>query len=362
MTLRVVIVMPPVANLAHEVVLDGWPSVVQQATALRDHAGLEVMVACRTRLAAGIVHRNDVAYHFAASDRELVEDVRQWRPDVVHIHGLGFTRLTIRLGRAVNANTRIVLQHHGEPPGNPRTVLGHRLARRYVDGYLFTGALYGQAQPFIDRGMIARNAKCHEVLEAAGTLPPLAPGAAAPPDLIGTPVVLWVGRLIESKDPLTAIAAFALAARELPEAQLHLIATDRALEVPVCDAIAELGALGKRVHLHDPVARDAMRALYRMADIFLSTSRREGSGYALIEAISEGCVPVATAIPSHRAIVGDLARTFPAGDVAVAADLVVAARSIGRDAVLEHATHTLSWSAVSVQLVGAYESARQRRP
>ena len=80
-------------------------------------------------------------------------------------------------------------------------------------------------------------------------------------------------------------------------------------------AIAGLGPLGERVHIHDPVPPSAMRGWYSAADVFLTTSRREGSGYSLIEAITEGCAPVATSIPSHRTIVGDLAPTFAPGDI-----------------------------------------------
>ncbi len=360
--MRVAIVMPPVTDLAPEVVLDGWPSVVQQASALREHGGLEVMVACRARLASAIVQRDGVTYHFAATDRELVHHVRRWQPEIVHVHGLGFTRLTIRLGRAMHGMACIVLQHHGEPVGKLRTVLGHRLARRYVDGYLFTGALFGQAQPFIDRGMIAADAPCFEVLEAANTLPTAHGVNAVRPDLNGSPVVLWVGRLIESKDPLAAIAAFAIAAAvALPAAHLHVLATDRSLESPVRDAIAALGAVGERVHLHDPVSRVEMPDVYRASDIILSTSWREGSGYSLIEAITYGCVPVATSIPSHRAIVGDLAAMFTPGGVNMAAALLGTAASTQRDFVRAYAIGALSWSVVAQQLVCAYESAHQRR-
>jgi glycosyltransferase involved in cell wall biosynthesis len=344
--MRVAIVMPPATELPPDVALDLWPTVVQQATALRDHAHVDVMVACRTLApCAAATERDGIPYRFAPTDRGLTNEVLDWKPDVVHVHGLGFTRLTFRLGRALRGRAAVVLQHHGEPPGDRLHLLAHRVVRRYVDGYLFTGAQTGQAQPFVDRGQIDANAPLFDVLEAASTLPANSP----PVELAGKPVVLWVGRLIESKDPLAAVAAFAtVAADALP------VATDRTLEPAVRDALVALGPLGERVHVHDPVAPASMRGWYAAADVFVSTSWREGSGYALIEAITEGCAPVATSIPSHLAIVGDLAPAFAPGDVTAAAGLIVAAAAMDRSAIRSAAASRLSWPAVAEQLVDAY--------
>jgi len=356
--MRVAIVMPPATSVDPEQTLDGWPSVVHQAKALREHAGLDVMVACRTTLAPAVVQRDGVTYMFMNTDAALVREVAQWGPDVVHVHGFGFTRLNLRLARALHRKAAIVLQHHGETPGRRRTVLAHRLARSSVDGYLFTGAMFGQAQSFIDRGMIRETAACYEVLEAASTLPSNPTCSSAAVQLTGSPVVLWVGRLIESKDPLTAIAAFTHAAKsDLGDAHLHLLATDRSLEPQVRAAIAALGDLSAQVHIHDPVSASEMQSWYQAADIVLATSWREGSGYALIEAITEGCVPVVTSIPSHRAIVGELIGTFAPGDAPAAARLMGFASRTSRELVVKHANQTLTWQAVARQLEQAYKSA-----
>ena len=355
--MRVAIVMPPATSADPEQTLDGWPSVVLQAKALSEHADLDVMVACRTTLAPAVVQRDGVTYRFMRTDSALVREVAQWSPDVVHVHGFGFTRLNLRLGRAVHRTAAIVLQHHGETPGHRRTVLAHRIVRRSVDGYLFTGALFGQAQPFIDRRMISETATCFEVLEAASTLPSGRVSSLAPVHLAGSPAVLWVGRLIDSKDPLAAVAAFAQAvASEVPNAHLHLLATDRSLEPQVRAAISALGDLGAHVHIHDPVSASEMASWYQAADIVLSTSWREGSGYSLIEAITEGCVPVVTGIPSHRSIVGELIGTFAPGDATAAARLIGIASRTRSELVAKHANQTLTWQAVAQQLEQAYQS------
>jgi glycosyltransferase involved in cell wall biosynthesis len=282
-------------------------------------------------------------------------------PDVVHVHGLGWSRLLLRLRRV---HAPIVLQHHGEPPFVGRTRLAHRLVRGRVAAYLFTGADHGQAQPWIDAGVIRPAARLCEVLEAAALWSPSVDAAIA---LEGDPAVLWVGRLIEGKDPLTALDAVARASSEVPGLHLHLLATDRAMESAVRAQLAANGSLAGRVTVHDPVPSTEIERWYRGAQVFLSTSHREGSGYSLIEALTCGCAPVVTAIPPHLAIL-DAARpptsdTFAPGDpVGAAAALSRVVRLIRRSGEpnMDGTRSLLHWNRVAHQLVAAYRGVLPR--
>jgi glycosyltransferase involved in cell wall biosynthesis len=269
----------------------------------------------------------------------------------VHVHGTGFVRTLAALGSALPRTTTIVVQHHGEPPGPWHNRIRHRALRGRVDGWLFTGADHGQADPFRTAGVIRRDALVSEVLEAGSLLSQ----SARPVGLVGDPAVLWVGRLIESKDPLTAIHAFGLAADRVAGAHLHLLATDRTLEASVRASIASLGAASSHVHVWDPVDHAAMPGWYAGADVLLSTSRLEGSNYSLIEAMTEGCTPVVTDLPSHRSIVGAMAPMFAPGDARGAAELLVRTALTDRQAVRAWAGEHLSWAAVVEQLVGIYQ-------
>jgi glycosyltransferase involved in cell wall biosynthesis len=91
--------------------------------------------------------------------------------------------------------------------------------------------------------------------------------------------------------------------------------------------------------------------------VFLSSSRREGSGYSLIEAVTCGCIPVVSAIPPHLAIVGPFGHLFEVGDAASAAVGLVAAADEPREPILETARTHLSWGKVAGQLVSAYSLA-----
>lgn len=352
--LRVAMVMPPIASGGLPEVVEGWPTVTATVAALQ-RAGVDVTVHGRYDQFDGAVLRNGATYRFHRSDAALVTAVSGSRPHVVHVHGLGWTRLLRRL-RAVDAP--VLLQHHGEPVFTGRARLGHRLVRSGVAGYLFTGASQGQVAPWVRAGVIHPSAPLFEVLEAASMLPePEQPAV----ELQGAPSLLWVGRLIEGKDPITAIEALRLALPALPDAHLHLLATDRTLEPKVRAAIELHPLLRERVHLHPPAPYALMAGWYRGADVYFSTSHREGSGYSLIEAMSCGCVPVVSAIPPHRVIAGDVGTRFDVGDAAGAAQALASASWRSREPSRERSRIVLSWEHVADQLVGAYRRVARRR-
>jgi glycosyltransferase involved in cell wall biosynthesis len=359
MVMRVVIVMPPVTALEPAAALDHWQTLTGMAEALQRGGEVEPTVVCRTSGPDCVLVRRGITYVFAPTDERLVEVVVSLRPDVVHLHGLGFSRLIRRLGRMLRGVAPIVVQHHGEQLTGLRSALGHRLARSAIAAYLFTGAAHGQCEPFVRRRLVRADAVVIEVLESASLLPAVDTTRSDPVSLEGLPAVLWVGRLIESKDPLTAVAAFAAAAASLPDGHLHLLATDRALEPEVRAAIVALGDVGSSIHVHAAVPHAEMPAWYAAAGVYFSTSHREGSNYSLIEALTRGCVPVVTAIPSHRAIVGGLAPMFAAGDVDAAAQLLIGAPAIDRHDVIDHSHEHLTWSCVAQQLTTAYGVVRR---
>ncbi len=353
-----VMVVPPATDLDPADALERTPTLVRTLRELTADGRVEVSACCATTAARATIHDGGWRASFVPAP-DLATAVAAERPDVVHVHGTGFVRTLRALDRALPRRTGLVVQHHGEPPGPLRNRLAHRALRGRVDAWAFTGAMHGQAEPFRAAGIVRRRDRVVDVLEAASLLAPglLAPGVLAPVTsavLDGAPAVLWVGRLIESKDPVTAVRAFGLVADRLPAAVLHLLATDRTEEPAVRAAIAALGALAPRVHVHDPVDHAAMTGWYLAADVVLSTSRREGSGYSLIEAMTEGCVPVVTGLPSHRAIVGDALPTFEPGDVVGAADLLIRAVGVDRDTLRRDAAQRLSWTVVVEQLVGVY--------
>lgn len=348
--LRVVTVLPPPSDLRAGEAVAAWPTSTLLLEALARSGRVHAVGVARGPDPAEL-DLGGVRHVFARTERDLVRAVRDAAPDVVHVHGTGFVGLVARLRTALGADVPLLVQHHGEPPGPFRNRMAHRVLRRSVAGWMFTGADHGQAEAFRAAGAIGPGTRVFEVLEASDTLP-LDDGAPAMV-LDGEPSVLWVGRMTAAKDPLVAVRAIASCTGR-PGAHLHLLATDRTLAA-AATALADRLDVADRVHLHDPVDRAQMHRWYRGADVLLSTSRREGSNYSLIEALHHGCTPVVTDLPSHASIVGGLAARFAVGDAVGAAELLLRA-PLARAEVVADARTRLSWSAVAEQAIAAYEA------
>lgn len=288
-------------------------------------------------------------------------------PDVVHLHGQIFPQATVALRRALPTRAALLVQHHaGDPPapGGPRTrlwraLLGAGLAA--ADGFLFTGAEL--AAPWRAAGLIAPRQPVYEVLEASTPL--RAPTGSPAPRLPGDPALLWVGRLHPVKDPLTVLEGLARARATLPGAALSMVFGSEELLGDVRRRAAAADLAG-RVHLLGRLAHDRLPAYYAAADLFVLGSRREGSGYALIEALACGLPPAVTDIPAFRAVTGGaVGALWPAGDPGGCAEAI--ARVAGGDRPAQRAAArarfaaALSWESVGRAAHGAYADIVRRR-
>ena len=148
--------------------------------------------------------------------------------------------------------------------------------------------------------------------------------------------------------------------------QLYCCFADAPLLHAVEDRIATDSHLRDRVHLLGRVPRDRIELLMRAADLFVLGSHREGSGYALIEALACGLPPVVTNIPSFRSLTGAgaVGMLWPCDDPKA---LCEAMRSIAgrvgsemRAAVSAHFDRELSFDALGRKLAAMYEDVLQR--
>ncbi|MFT3909384.1 MAG: glycosyltransferase [Ferruginibacter sp.] len=110
------------------------------------------------------------------------------------------------------------------------------------------------------------------------------------------------GDLDKNKDPLTLLNAFEKYILDQPAARLYMIFQDKTLLTTVERKIASATTLEEAVKLIGYVAHNELPCWYSAADFYISCSYKEGSGYALLEAMACGCIPVVTNIPSFRKI------------------------------------------------------------
>ena len=118
--------------------------------------------------------------------------------------------------------------------------------------------------------------------------------------LTGEPAYLWVGRLDENKDPIVVIKAFIKFLSTCPNAKLFMIFQSAEL-LPQVEAILKLTpTLQEHIVLVGRVDHDELIDWYNSADFIISSSHYEGSGVAVCEGMSCGCIPILSSIPSFR--------------------------------------------------------------
>jgi glycosyltransferase involved in cell wall biosynthesis len=274
--------------------------------------------------------------------------VRQQRPDVVLVQGLVFPLQVLALRAKLGNRVRIVAQHHGDRPWGGLKGWLQRLADRYIDAYTFTSL--GNATPWVQKGIIAHIGKCYRVLEAVPAIQPIDKAVARQQTgMEGSFNFLWVGRLTAFKDPLTVLAAFSQYLGHNPAARLYMVYQTNDLLPEVKAMLANDERLEKAVRLLGRLHQTALATWYSAADFFIAASHREGSGYALLEAMQCGCVPVLSRIPSFETITdqgqqGVLFQTGNAADLLAQLQrldqLVIPAMSAGvKNYAATHFTH-----------------------
>jgi glycosyltransferase involved in cell wall biosynthesis len=110
-----------------------------------------------------------------------------------------------------------------------------------------------------------------------------------------TPDLIFWGRLAAQKDPLRMLSLFARLHASHPEATLTVIGPDGGLEDVLRKEIAR-GGLERAVTLAGPLPREHIASLAARASFYLQTSRHEGMGLSVIEAMQAGLVPVVTPV------------------------------------------------------------------
>jgi glycosyltransferase involved in cell wall biosynthesis len=360
-------------NRTGKELLDAWPTLPQVAEAVRD-AGAEVTVLQAAHADASFEHAN-VAYRFVAEPRlpgrqsragllpwRLARAAAELRPDVVHLNGLGFP---LHARALAGVGPPVLAQDHASAAPRHLAPL-HRWGHAHVAAVSFTSR--EQAEPFFRAGVLRPGTPVFEVPESSSRFTPgSVPDARAATGLHGDPVLLWVGRLNDNKDPLTILRALSRAVPRLRDPQLWCVFHESPLLERVRERINADPALAGRVHLVGRVPHARIEELCRAADFFLAASHRESSGYALLEALACGATPVVSDIPSFRAVTGGgaVGALAPPGDAEAFADALVALagkdRDQLRDQAVTHFRRELSFPVLGRRLVDAYRAIVESR-
>lgn len=358
-----------------EQLLEAWPTLTQVAAAANGPDVDVAIVQAADRDA--LIEHGGVECHFvaerpwrlvrrlvgqptAAEGGRLVTRIVQLEPSIVHVHGLSFARQIGRLSRRLARVPILVQDHADRVPRWWRRPL-HRPGLSGIAAVAFTAR--EQADPFLKSGMLPRRVRVFEIMESSSRFEPGdQTEARCKTGLCGDPCLLWLGHLDRNKDPLTVLEAMSQAVPALSDPQLWCFFRAAPLEAAVRRRVADDRRLAGRVHLIGSRPHDQIEDLLRAADFLVQASQREGSGYAVIEALACGTIPIVTDIAPLRRITGG-GRVGGLAGVADAEDFArVLLQWAGRDrrqlrrAARMHFEHHLSFEALGRDLRAAYRA------
>ena len=256
----------------------------------RFHAGLTERGVPWRRVPCG----PDISARLAVA---VASAARSERPDLIHthmVHADVYGSAAAHIVRRPFVSTR----HNDD-----RYLLG---PFRYADRAFMHGvgriiAISDAVREFHVRAGLPANklVTIHYGLDAA----PGTPSETTPADVgvrPGAPLVVAVGRLIEQKDHATLLRAFAQVHERMPDARLAVLGWGR-LESELRAQVDALGLGGAAFLLGRVEPRDWLER----ADVFAHTSRWEGFGIVLLEAMLAGLPVVATGVSAVPEIVSD---------------------------------------------------------
>lgn len=252
----------------------------------------------------GIAHHDDVTYHFTGFKNGLFSPlqfnryIKNLQADVVIINGTHYPLQVMQLRLLLGNKVKIAVQHHAEQPFTGLKKHLQRMADHFINAYFFSSAEMGQ--DWVKRGNLASAGKIHTVMEVSSIFYPVDKNdALAITAASGYPLFIWVGRLNANKDPLNVLRAFLRYADHVPGATLNLFYHTTELLEQMKALLAD-HPNKNAIKLMGKVSHDKLLYWYNSTDFILSGSYYEGANTAVCEAMSCGCIPIVTAIPSFR--------------------------------------------------------------
>ncbi|MCE7992760.1 MAG: glycosyltransferase family 4 protein [Roseivirga sp.] len=298
-------------------------------------------------------------YRAIKFNKKVAKIARSRSVDLIHAHNLFSAGTNFTMLRYCDF-LPVLIQDHVAVPNLRRWIWHLRLGLRKIDGALFSAR--GQEQVWVQKKLI-KPEKVHFVMETTS------PFSCMPREearqisgLTGGPVFLWVGNLNENKSPLTVLEAFNELIKKHNGAMLYMIYKENLLEGQVRAYIQKKPSLLEKVHLLGAMNQAELMTYYNSADYFVSASYKEGSGYAAIEAMSCGVIPVLSDIPSFQSLTnqGSVGALFTPGNSKSLTRqmLTLMDKPIDRERArtLEHYEKHFSEEALGTNMLEVYES------
>lgn len=274
----------------------------------------------RSRLVTMFGTRFEVSYAFGPERRRLVEDLRDWGADLVHLHTPWTPFVAWQVWRGLRLPT--VTTFHATLPGTEAGGVTARLLRAAAGHFLSHSRIVvvPSPTPLAHLGAAARDVRV-EVVPPCIDLEPWR--NARKSEQNQNLEIVFLGRFEARKGLDVLLAAWPDIASALPDARLT-VAGGGDLKPLVEAALA--APHGGRIRLVERPDDATARALVAGADIFAAPAPYgESFGLVLVEAMAAGALPVAAANPGYAGVLsGEGAELLvPPGDAGALARRIV---------------------------------------
>lgn len=310
----------------------------------------------------GTLSVNRVSYMFKNKNQKALRfpiaehsDIAKLKPDVVMVHGLHSPFQVILLRKMVGSHAKILVQHHAEKPFKNRFKRYlQKIADHYIDAYFFTAAKL--AENWMNASIIKDKNKIYEIMEATSVFTTMDRSIArGQTNIDGTHTYIWVGHLNTNKNPMLIVQAFTDFCKEHKDAHLYIIFQSADLLPDIDNWLQHNEAAKAHIHLVGKVEHNDLAYWYNSIDFIVSTSYYEGSGVSVCEAMSCGCIPVLSNIPSFVFMTNNSCGIlYEAGDrndlLAALNRSLTLDKELAQRATLNQYQHTLAPDAIARQI------------
>jgi len=199
------------------------------------------------------------------------------------------------LSKKLGSNTPTILQDHASTYNFKYSLVSSFF--KELDGFIFNSV--GQEEEWVKAKLIDKE-KVYFLPEGVSEFQAINKDTArAKTKLNGDPIFLWVGNLVDLKDPMTCLKGIKEVVKDKTSLRLYMIYQKDTLIDKVKSFIAE-NKLENNIILLGSVKHEEIESYFQSADFFISSSLKEGSGYAAIEAMACNTIPILSDIPSFK--------------------------------------------------------------
>lgn len=324
-------------------------------------AGVETAVATYYRADAGAPSVSDGIEWFpldasrrlsAGAAMRFRTAVRDFGPDIVHVHHFPSAQIAAALGGVRRAPKLVKTEHndHRRQPFHQNAAVlpvFARSARVLCNSQATLDSFFPWERMLVrGRAVVALNGVDVARVQRAEKV-------EVPLDGF---VIAVVGRCVPQKNLSRLVDAFSIA--RVAEADLRLVVIGGGRqEAPLRRQIEDLG-LSETVHVTGIVPRDVVYGILRAADAAVVASLWEGFCNAAVEAMAAGLPLAASDLPVLREVLGDVPSYFDPTDVEALAAALVALRrrrdDSGAQRGVTRATEGLSLEAAATRYADCY--------